>query len=260
MDLGISGRKAIICASSRGLGRACAMALAREGVHVVINGRHGDALAQTRHDIERVAGGMVTAIVADVTTPAGRDALLAGCPEPDILVNNAGGPPAGDFHELTNDDWLGALNANMLSALDLIRRSVDGMMQRGFGRIVNITSSAVKAPIAGLDLSNGARCGLTGAVAGLARSTVRRNVTINNLLPGTFRTRRIEEYYATMAELDPKVDADELLQRDLARQSSGRFGDPDEFGAACAFLCSARAGYINGQNILLDGGEYPGTL
>ena len=260
MDLDIAGRKAIVCASSLGLGRACAMALAQEGVDVVINGRHGDTLAQARHDIERVAGGTVTAIIADVTTPSGRDALLAGCPEPDILITNAGGPPAGNFQALGHDDWLGALNANMLSALDLIRRTVDGMMHRSFGRIVNITSAAVKAPIAGLDLSNGARSGLTGAVAGLARTTVRRNVTVNNLLPGTFCTRRIEEYYSTMAALDPDADANSLVNRDLARQPSGRFGDPEEFGAACAFLCSARAGYINGQNIVLDGGEYPGTL
>ena len=195
-----------------------------------------------------------------MTAPSGRDALLAGCPEPDILITNAGGPPAGNFQALGHDDWLGALNANMLSALDLIRGTVDGMMQRGFGRIVNITSASVKAPIAGLDLSNGARCGLTGAVAGLARTAVRCNVTINNLLSGTFRTRRIEEYYSRMAALDPDADADVLLQRNLAKQPSCRFGDPEEFGAACAFLCSARAGYINGQNIVLDGGEYPGTL
>jgi 3-oxoacyl-[acyl-carrier protein] reductase len=260
MDLGISGRKAIVCGSSHGLGRACAMALAEEGVTVVLNGRYGDALAAARRDIEAVAGGSIEAVIADVTTPEGRAALLAACPNPDILINNSGGPPAGSFRDLTHEDWLAALNANMLSALDLIRSTVDAMMENGFGRIVNITSGAVKAPIAGLDLSNGARSGLTGVVAGLARTTVHRNVTINNLLPGSFNTRRIDEYYTKMASLDPNTDVATLIAQDLEQQPSGRFGEPEEFGAACAFLCSARAGYINGQNLLLDGGEFPGTL
>ncbi len=260
MDLGISGRRAIVCGSSRGLGRACAMALAQEGVKVVLNGRYGDALAAARRDIEAVAGGSIEAVIADVTRPEGRAALLEACPNPDILVNNSGGPPAGDFRDFTHEDWLAALNANMLSALDLIRSTVDGMMERGFGRIVNITSGAVKAPIAGLDLSNGARSGLTGVVAGLARTTVHRNVTINNLLPGSFRTRRIDEYYAKMASLDPDTDVKTLIAQDLEKQPSGRFGEPEELGAACAFLCGTRAGYITGQNILLDGGAYPGTL
>ena len=202
----------------------------------------------------------VDTVVCDVTTPEGRAALLQACPDPDILVNNCGGPPAGDFRSFTQDDWLAALNANMLTAIHLIGATMEGMMARGFGRVVNITSGAVKAPIAGLDLSNGARAGLTGVVAGLARGSVGRNVTMNNLLPGSFRTRRTEEYYSKMAALDPSVTVEEMMARDLESQPSGRLGEPAEFGAACAFLCSAHAGYINAQNILLDGGEYPGTL
>ena len=259
MDLGIKGRTAIICASSLGLGRACANALAAEGVDVVINGRNHEALEKTLREIEQHARGKVTAVLADVTTPSGREALLQACPNPDILVTNCGGPPAADFRELTDDDWLKALNANMLSAIALIRSTVDGMMERGFGRIVNITSHAVKAPAIGLDLSNGARMGLTGAVAGLARTTVQQNVTINNLLPGSFNTRRIAEYYDKMASITGE-DAAALEAVDLAKQPSGRYGDPAEFGATCAFLCSVHAAYINGQNILLDGGEFPGTL
>lgn len=260
MDLGIAGRKAIICASSMGLGKACARALAAEGVDVVLNGRHLDVLEAAHKEIEEGSDVSVTSVHADVTTREGRQAILAACPDPDILVTNCGGPPAAEFLELTHDDWLDALNANMLSALDLIRSTVNGMMQRKFGRIVNITSHAVKAPAAGLDLSNGARMGLTGAVAGLARDTVRCNVTINNLLPGSFNTRRIAEFYDRMAAITPGADAAELEAVDLAKQPSGRYGEPHEFGAACAFLCSVPAAYINAQNILLDGGEYPGTL
>lgn len=260
MDLGIAGRKAIVCASSLGLGRACAMALAAEGVEVVLNGRHAELLENTRREIESETGSQVSAVLADVTTAEGRAAILEACPDPDILVTNCGGPPAGDFREFSHEDWLAALNANMLSALDLIRATMDGMMQRRFGRIVNVTSHAVKAPAIGLDLSNGARMGLTGAVAGLARMTVEHNVTINNLLPGSFATRRIAEYYDKMAAITPDKTAAELEAVDLAKQPSGRYGDPAEFGATCAFLCSVPAAYINAQNILIDGGEYPGTL
>ena len=260
MDLGIAGRRAIVCASSLGLGRACALALANEGVHVVLNGRHHEELAATKCKIEESTQSDVTSVVADVTTQNGREAILAACPEPDILVTNCGGPPAGDFRDLTHEDWINALNANMLSALDLIRATVYGMMDRSFGRVVNITSHAVKAPAIGLDLSNGARMGLTGAVAGLARTTVKHNVTINNLLPGSFNTRRISEFYDKMAALSPGTDAKSLEAADLAKQPSGRYGDPSEFGATCAFLCSVPAAYINAQNILIDGGEYPGTL
>ena len=260
MDLGIAGRKAIVCASSLGLGRACALALASEGVDVVLNGRSQDALDAAQRDISAMAQSDVQFVLADVTTPEGRAALRARCPEPDILITNSGGPPAAVFKELTHEDWLDALKARMLSALDLIRQTVDGMMARGFGRIVNITSHAVKAPAIGLDLSNGARTGLTGAVAGLARTTVRHNVTINNLLPGSFRTRRITDFYASVAARDPKANAAALEAEDLARQPSGRFCDPAEFGATCAFLCSVPAAYINAQNILIDGGQFPGTI
>ena len=260
MDLGITGRRAIVCASSLGLGRACAMALAAEGVDVVINGRHAAELEATQRDIESGSNAEVISVVADVTTTEGRAALLRACPEPDILITNCGGPPANDFRDLTRDDWIAALNANMLSAIDLIQATVYGMMERGFGRIVNVTSHAVKAPAAGLDLSNGARLGLTGAVAGLARTTVKDNVTINNLLPGSFNTRRIAEFYDKMAAITPDADAASLEAIDLAKQPSGRYGDPSEFGATCAFLCSVHAAYINAQNILIDGGEYPGTL
>ena len=259
MDLGIAGRKAIVCASSLGLGRACATALAAEGVHVVINGRNPTALEATQKDIEQKSNVEVTAVLADITTPIGREALLKACPEPDILITNCGGPPAADFNDLTDEDWLKALNANMLSAVALIRETVDGMKERGFGRIVNITSHSVKAPAIGLDLSNGARMGLTGAVAGLARTTVKHGVTINNLLPGSFNTRRIAEYYDKMASITG-VDATKLEKRDVAKLPSGRYGEPEEFGAICAFICSVHTGYLNAQNILIDGGEFPGTL
>jgi len=260
MDLGIEGKKAIVCASSLGLGFACAQALAREGVEVVLNARHADPLEAAAGQIEDVTGRRPLTVVSDVTTPEGRAALLQACPAPDILVNNCGGPPAGDIREFGPEDWHAALNANMLSAIDLICATMDGMMQRGFGRIVSITSVAVKAPIAGLDLSNGARAGLTGVIAGLARTTVKQNVTMNNLLPGTFKTRRIDEYYQKMAALDPETDMEAMIAADRAAQPSGRFGEPDELGRTCAFLCSAHAGYINGQNIVLDGGEYRGAI
>ena len=264
MDLGIAGRKAIVCASSHGLGRSCARALAREGVAVVVNGRNADDLDRTAEEIRRETGAKVSGIVADVTTEAGRAALLDACPEPDILVNNGGGPPAGDFRDFSRDDWIRALDANMLSPIELIKATLDGMIARGFGRVVNITSAAVKAPYPDLGLSNGARCGLTGFVAGLARQTVRHNVTINNLLPGTFETRRIQQLYEQAATSEsganPEESVDSMRARDLAAHPAGRFGDPEEFGAACAFLCGARAGYMTGQNLLLDGGAYPGTL
>jgi 3-oxoacyl-[acyl-carrier protein] reductase len=260
MDLGIDGRKAIVCASSMGLGFACARALTLEGVEVVLNARHAEPLESAAARIAEETGGRPAQVVADVTTPEGRAALLEACPEPDILVNNCGGPPAGNIREFGLSDWNAALNANMLSAIDLICSTMDGMMARGFGRVVSITSVAVKAPIAGLDLSNGARAGLTGVVAGLARTTVKRNVTMNNLLPGTFKTRRIDEYYRKMAGLDPEADMEAMIAADLSAQPSGRFGDPEELGRTCAFLCSVYAGYINGQNIALDGGEFRGAL
>ncbi len=259
MDLGIKGRKAIVCAASRGLGRACAMSLACNGADVTIVARTPGPLEQTAGEIRAAAGAAVTAVAADITTPEGRDLTLAACPQPDILVNNAGGPPPGDFRDWGREDWSKALDANMLTAIALIRATVDGMIERRFGRIVNITSSAVKAPIASLGLSNGARAGLTGFVAGLARQTVRHNVTINCLLPGPFETDRLRDNMRQAAERAGRPFEELWAERQDANPA-GRFGRPDEFGEACAFLCSGQAGYINGQNLLIDGGGYPGTL
>ena len=260
MDLGIKGRSAIVCASSKGLGRACALALANEGVHVTITARGADALAKTANDIRRASSGStVTEVVGDITTPAGREAVLKACPDPDILINNAGGPPPGDFRNWTRDDWIKALDANMLTPIELIKATVDGMMARKFGRIVNITSAAVKSPIDILGLSNGARAGLTGFIAGLARKTVINNVTINALLPGPFATDRLRG--TATAEADKRgITPDELLAERAKLNPAGRFGNPEEFGLFCAFLCGTKAGFITGQNILLDGGAYPGTL
>ena len=259
MDLGIAGRRALVCASSKGLGRACALALAAEGVHVTVTARGADALAATARYIRERCAVEVTEVVGDITTPQGREAALRAAGAIDILVTNAGGPPPGDFRNWSRDDWIGALDANMLTPIELIKASVDGMIARGFGRIVNITSAAVKAPIDVLGLSNGARSGLTGFVAGLARKTVRHNVTINNLLPGPFATDRLAAVAQAQAAA-AGVPAAELLARRAADNPAGRFGDPAEFGAACAFLCSASAGFLSGQNLVLDGGAYPGTL
>ncbi len=259
MDLGIRGRSAIVCASSKGLGRACAEALAAAGVDLVINARHGDELERTADAIRRASGVKVTAVAADIATPAGRQAVLAAAPAPDILINNAGGPPAGDFRDWSRDAWLAAIDANMLTPIELIKATVDGMIGRGFGRIVNITSSEVKAPIPSLGLSNGARSGLTGFVAGLARKTVRHNVTINSLLPGSFATDRLVGFLRKDAD-DSGRPYDEVAAEEAASIPAGRFGQPPEFGAACAFLCSVHAGYITGQNWLMDGGHYPGTF
>src|SRR6201996_26341 len=260
MDLGIKGRRAIVCASSKGLGRACAMALANEGVHVTLTARGGEALKKTADEIRKAHPDItVTEIVGDITTPAGRADVLKACPDPDILINNAGGPPPGDFRNWNRDDWIKAIDANMLTPIELIKATVDGMMSRKFGRIVNITSAAVKAPIEILGLSNGARAGLTGFVAGLSRKTVINNVTINGLLPGPFQTDRLTG--TAKAEADKRgVTPDQIMTERAKLNPSGRFGDPEEFGQACAFLCSAKAGYITGQNILLDGGAFPGTL
>ncbi len=259
MDMGITGKTALVCAASRGLGRACAEALAAEGVAVTIIARRPDVLERAVGEMREKTGGSIQGVAADVTTPEGRQAALGACPEPDILVNNAGGPPPGDFREWSRDDWIRALDANMLSAIELIRAVVDPMIGRGFGRIVNITSSAVKAPIDILGLSNGARSGLTGFVAGIARKTVRHNVTINSLLPGPFDTDRLAATIRFRAKAEG-VEEERMRRRMMAENPAGRFGDPDEFGRACAFLCSAHAGFITGQNILLDGGAYPGTF
>ena len=258
MDLELNGASAIVCASSKGLGFACAAALANEGVDVVICGRHADTLENARRRIA-AAGGAVTAVVADVTTDEGRDALLAACPQPDILVNNAGGPPPGDFRDWRQADWFDAVNGNMYSAIDMIRRCLDGMIERRFGRIVNITSVAVKLPVPNLGLSNGARAGLTGFVSGIAREPARHNVTINNLLPGFIATDRMWSVLDDGARASGQ-DPDAFRAATFNRVGARRPGDPDEFAAVCAFLCSRRAAYVTAQNILVDGGLFPGTL
>jgi 3-oxoacyl-[acyl-carrier protein] reductase len=262
MDLGIAGSWALVCAASKGLGKGCAEALAREGVNLVITARGSEALEATaaalralRSDIE------VRAVAGDIATPEGRAAALAACPRVDILVNNAGGPPPGDFRDWDRDAWIRALDANMLAPIELIKATVDAMAGRGFGRVVNITSGAVKAPIDVLGLSNGARSGLTGFVAGLARQRrlAGRNVTINNLLPGAFDTDRLQTAFRASAAQSGQ-SAEQLADQRRAGIPAQRFGVPDEFGALCAFLCSRQAGYLTGQNLLIDGGAFPGTF
>src|SRR4026208_363251 len=258
MDLGIRGRTALVCAASKGLGMGCAASLAREGVNLVITARGADALEATAKDIRNRFKVEVKTVAGDITTPQGRAAALKAAPAPDILVNNAGGPPPGDFRDWEREAWVKALDANMIAPILMIRAVVDGMVARKFGRIVNITSGAVKAPIPELGLSNGARPGLTGLVAGLARQTVRSNVTINSLLPGPFETDRLRSNLAFNAKNTGKT-VDELRKIRSEANPAGRFGTIEEFGDACAYLCSAQAGYITGQNLLLDGGSFPGT-
>ena len=259
MDLGIAGKRALVCAASRGLGRGCAAALAREGVEVTICSRTEADVRRAAGEIGAATGRRVHAVACDITTPDGRAAALSACPAPDILVNNAGGPPPGDFRDFDRDAWIRAIDANMLTPIELIKATIDGMIARRYGRIVNITSSAVKAPIDILGLSNGARSGLTGFVAGLARKVVRDGVTINNLLPGQFDTDRLRVTYAGRAQAQGRT-IDEVLAAGAAAVPAGRFGTAEEFGAVCAFLCSVHAGYIAGQNVLVDGGNYPGTF
>lgn len=259
MDLGIAGKTAIVNAASKGLGKACARSLAREGVSVVISARSEDILNATAEEIRSESGVTVTPVVADVATEQGRQAILDACPSPDILVNNCGGPPPGDFRDWSRDDWISALDANMLSAIDLIRATVDGMIDRRFGRIVNITSSAVKAPIPVLGLSNGARAGLTGFVAGISRETVKHNVTINNLLPGLFATDRILD--PARHHVEQTGESLENVMENMTKMiPAGRIGDPAEFGDMCAYLCSAQTGYMTGQNVLMDGGQINLTI
>jgi 3-oxoacyl-[acyl-carrier protein] reductase len=258
MDLGIRGRTALVCAASKGLGKGCAFALAQEGVQLFITARGREALEATAEEIRKATGTKVTTLVGDITTPEGRAQALAACPKPDILVNNAGGPPPGDFRNWTREDWLKAIDANMLTPIELIKATVDGMIERRFGRIVNITSSAVKAPIAELGLSNGARSGLTGFIAGIARRTAGHNVTINNLLPGRFWTDRLRSNAEANAR-DQGKSVEEVKQALMKAIPAGRFGTPEEFGQCCAYLCSAQASYITAQNVLIDGGAYPGT-
>ena len=259
MDLGIRGKSALVCAASKGLGKGCAIALAREGVNVTLIARGAEALNATADAIRSETGVKVATVAADITTPAGRAAALAACPQPDILVNNAGGPPPGDFRQFTRDDWIKALDANMLTPIELIKATVDGMIARKFGRIVNITSSAVKAPIDILGLSNGARSGLTGFVAGLSRKTVEHNVTINSILPGAFDTDRLQQANLAASKMQNKP-LEEVRQARINTVPAGRFGNIDEFGALCAYICSVHTSYITGQNFLIDGGAYPGTF
>jgi 3-oxoacyl-[acyl-carrier protein] reductase len=259
MDLGITGRKAIVCAGSKGLGRGCALALAKNGVDVFVTARTAAPLEETAVAIARATAATATPVAGDITTPAGRAAVLEACPAPDILVNNAGGPPPGDFRDWDEGDWASAVNANMITAIMLIKATVDGMIGRGFGRIVNITSSSVKAPIPVLGLSNGARAGLTGFVAGIARQTVEHGVTINNILPGRFDTDRLNSGFTAAASKSGRP-IEEHREEARLQVPAKRFGQPEEFGELCAFICSVQAGYITGQNFLIDGGAYPGTF
>ncbi|MDD9876294.1 MAG: SDR family oxidoreductase [Magnetovibrio sp.] len=259
MDLGIAGKKAIVCAASKGLGRGCAESLAREGVDVTICARTAETLEATADEIRALGGGAVTTVACDITSEEGRAAILEACPAPDILVNNAGGPPPGDFRDWDRDTWIAAVDANMLTPIFLIKAVVDGMIERKFGRIVNITSSAVKAPIDILGLSNGARAGLTGFVAGIARKTVRHNVTINAILPGPFDTDRFRSNVKVLAEKEG-ISEEEMFAKRSAGNPAGRVGTAEEFGELCAYVCSAQAGFMTGQNLLLDGGAFPGTL
>ena len=259
MDLGIKGKWAVVCAASKGLGYGCARSLAGEGANLVINARTDATLQEAARRIRDETGVEVVAVATDITKPQGRDQVLAAAPQVDILVTNAGGPPPGDFRKFTRDDWIAALDGNMLTPIELIKATVDKMIERKFGRIVNITSSAVKAPIDILGLSNGARSGLTGFVAGLSRTTVSANVTINNLLPGRFLTDRLRSNFAAEARnkgITPE-EAAEAARRSIPAQ---RFGDEMEFGQYCAWLCSQQASYVTGQNLLIDGGNYPGTF
>lgn len=258
MDLGLAGRKALLSGASRGLGKACALALAKEGVDVTIVARTRDVLERSCEEIRLATGVNATPVVGDITTEAGRKAALAACPAPDILLNNADGPVPGDFRTWTRDDWIAALDAMMLGPIEMIRLTVDGMMARGFGRIVNIVSRSVKIPQLELGLSNGARSGLVGFVGGLARQTVARNVTINNLLPGIFDSDAQRRHIEGMLEEGGKT-YDEIWQARAAANPAKRYGRPAELGAYCAFLCSEHAGYVTGQNLLIDGGSYPGT-
>jgi 3-oxoacyl-[acyl-carrier protein] reductase len=259
LDLGIAGRHAIVCAASKGLGRACATALAREGVSLTISARTKADIEAAAKEIRAAHGVAVTAVVADVTTPEGRAAILAASPAADILVNNAGGPPRGDFRSFAAEQWLAAVNDNMVAAIELIRVLIDGMIEQRFGRIVNITSSAVKSPIADLSLSTAARLGLTGYAAGVARQVAQHNVTINNILPGWFDTDRFRSGVSSRAKA-AGIAYEEQLARQYAAVPAGRIGNPAELGDACAWLCSRQAGYFTGQNLLLDGGQFPGTF
>lgn len=259
MDLGIRGRRAIVCASSRGLGRACAEALAAEGVEVVVNGRDAAQLEATAEAIRRSAGVSVTAVAADLCTEAGRAALVAACPAADILVNNNGGPPPGRFEDWDHARWLLALEANLLAPVLLIRAVIGGMRERRFGRIVNITSAMVKAPHAAMGLSTAARSGLTAVCKSLSREVAPDNVTINNLLPERIDTGR-QRFMAELRAKTGGVPLEQAYAEMAATIAARRLGRPEEVGAACAWLCSEQAGFVSGQNLQLDGGSYPGVF
>ena len=259
MDLGIAGRTAIVCASSRGLGKACALALAENGVDVIINGRNEEVLAATAEEISKATGASVTPVAADVGTKEGQDALFAACPSPDILVNNNGGPPLKDFRELNRAAMLEGVAQNMVTPIELIQRVIDPMCERGFGRIINITSASVKMPIVGLDLSSGARAGLTAFLAGVCRTVADKNVTVNVILPGMFDTDRLRGSVKGVARLK-SISEDEAADMRRASVPAKRFGQPVEFGQTCAFLCSSYASYITGQNILIDGGLFNSSI
>ena len=259
MDLGIGGRKAIVCASSRGLGRACAKALAEAGCEVVINGRNKEHLAATAAELQKATGAKIIPVAGDVASPEGQRALFAACPEPDILVNNNAGPPFRDFRELDRQKMIDGVIANMIVAVELIQKVIDPMVAKKFGRIVNITSGSVKMPLAGLDLSSGARAGLTAFLAGIARTVAASNVTINFILPGTFDTDRFRSNIELTAK-KKNISYDAAFAERVGMVPAKRIGTPEEFGDTCAFLCSAQAGYITGQNLLIDGGTFSGAF
>jgi len=259
MDLGIAGRKAVVCASSRGLGRACAQALAQAGCEVVINGRDAKRVEATAAEIANATGAKTHAVAADVASAEGQAALFAACPEPDILINNNAGPPPRDFRTLTREQMIEGVIANMVVAIELTQKAVEPMIRRRFGRIINITSGGVKMPLPGLDLSSGARAGLTAFMAGVARSVADANVTVNNMLPGAFDTDRLRATLQHIATQKGQTMQAAAAAR-VASVPARRFGEPAEFGAFCAFLCSTHAGYITGQNLLIDGGAFQGTF
>jgi 3-oxoacyl-[acyl-carrier protein] reductase len=259
MDLGIAGRKAIVCASSRGLGRACATRLAEAGCEVVVNGLDPKRLEATAADIRKATGAKVHAVAANVATKEGQDALFNACPEPDILIGNNAGPPFRDFRELDRGKMIDGVIGNMIVPVELLQRAIEPMIRKKFGRIVNITSGSVKMPLVGLDLSSGARAGLTAFLAGVARSVAQHNVTINFILPGQFMTDRLRSNNELTAK-KAGVPIEQIEAQKKAAIPAKRFGDPDEFGAACAFLCSNHAGFITGQNLLIDGGIFPGAF
>ena len=259
MDLGIRGKKAIVCASSKGLGKGCAAALAEAGCDLAINGRDADLLARTAEELRSKWGVTVVEVAGDVSRPEVQEALTGAFPQVDILVNNNGGPPFRDFRDVTREDMLRGVTNNMIAPIEMVQRVISGMTQRRFGRILNITSGSVKMPLGGLDLSSGARLGLTGFLAGVARQVAHANVTINNLLPGAFDTRRLQSGQQASAE-QRGINIDEVRAERAAAIPARRFGDPSEFAAACAFLCSAQAGYITGQSLLIDGGAFPGVM